>query len=239
MTASPMATAGGRLNDAVRRSSLMSRAGLLELAFASLFKGLVYPQIWEDPDIDLEALAIEPHHHVVAIASGGCNILSYLIADPARITALDLSRAHIALNRLKLAGVRRLPDYDSYYGFFGAADRAGNIALYARHLAPHLDDETRGYWETRRRFGLRRAAHLRLHAQPLSPRPARALHRLRTCGGEALWRRSARHAAGAHAAGAAHLFRPGAGAAVRQAIHPLVRRTADLAVRARHSAGAI
>jgi S-adenosylmethionine-diacylglycerol 3-amino-3-carboxypropyl transferase len=153
LTASPMATAGGRLNDAVRRSSLMSRAGLLELAFASLFKGLVYPQIWEDPDIDLEALAIAPDHHVVAIASGGCNILSYLIADPAHITALDLSKAHIALNRLKLAGVRRLPDYDSYYGFFGAADRPGNVALYARHLAPHLDDETRGYWETRCRFG--------------------------------------------------------------------------------------
>ena len=76
MTASPMATAGGRLNDAVRRSSLMSRAGLLELAFASLFKGLVYPQIWEDPDIDLEALAIAPDHHVVALASGGCNSLA-------------------------------------------------------------------------------------------------------------------------------------------------------------------
>jgi len=148
-----MATAGGRRNEAVRRNSLMSRAGLLELAFASLFKGLVYPQIWEDPDIDLEALAIEPDHHVVTIASGGCNVLSYLIADPARITALDLSRAHIALNRLKLAGVRHLPDYDSYYGFFGAADRACNTGHYARHLAPHLDNETRGYWETRRRFG--------------------------------------------------------------------------------------
>ncbi len=154
MSASPMATASGRLNDAVRRSSLLSRAGLAELAFAGLFKGLVYPQIWEDPDIDLEALAIGPDHHVVAIASGGCNILSYLIADPARITALDLSRAHIALNRLKLAGLRHLPDYDSYYGFFGAADSADNLALYARYLAPHLDDETRGYWETRRRFGL-------------------------------------------------------------------------------------
>ncbi len=153
MAASPMATAGGRRNDAVRRNPLMSRAGLLELAFASLFKGLVYPQIWEDPDIDLEALAIEPDHHVVAIASGGCNVLSYLIADPARITALDLSKAHIALNRLKLAGVGRLPDYDSYYGFFGAADRACNTGLYARHLAPHLDDETRSYWEKRRRFG--------------------------------------------------------------------------------------
>ena len=139
-----MATAGGRRNEAVRRNSLMSRAGLLELAFASLFKGLVYPQIWEDPDIDLEALAIEPDHHVVTIASGGCNVLSYLIADPARITALDLSRAHIALNRLKLAGVRHLPDYDSYYGFFGAADRACNTGHYARHLAPHLDNEADG-----------------------------------------------------------------------------------------------
>jgi len=149
-----MATASGRLNDAVRRNSLLSRQGLAEAAFASLFKGLVYPQIWEDPDIDLEALAIGPQHHVVAIASGGCNILSYLIADPARITALDLSRAHIALNRLKLAGLRHLPHYDAYYRFFGAADRADNLALYAEYLAPHLDEETRGYWETRRRFGL-------------------------------------------------------------------------------------
>ncbi|MET0278711.1 MAG: DUF3419 family protein, partial [Pseudorhodoplanes sp.] len=152
-----MATASGRLNDAVRASSLLSRRGLAEFAFARLFKGLVYPQIWEDPDIDLEALAIGPDHHVVAIASGGCNILSYLIANPARITALDLSRAHIALNRLKLAGLIHLPGYDAYYRFFGAADHADNPALYAQYLAPHLDDETRDYWETRRRFGLGRA----------------------------------------------------------------------------------
>src|SRR5262245_5021613 len=93
LSAISVATASGRLNDAVRRNSLLSRRGLAEAAFASLFKGLVYPQIWEDPDIDLEALEIGPQHHVVAIASGGCNILSYLIADPQRITALDLSRA--------------------------------------------------------------------------------------------------------------------------------------------------
>jgi S-adenosylmethionine-diacylglycerol 3-amino-3-carboxypropyl transferase len=148
-----MATAKRRLNDAVRRNPLLSRRGIAEAAFASLFRGLVYPQIWEDPDIDLEALAIGPQHHVVAIASGGCNILSYLIVDPDRITALDLSRAHIALNRLKLAGLRHLPDHDAFYGFFGAADRNDNLALYARYLAPHLDAETRGYWEQRRRFG--------------------------------------------------------------------------------------
>ena len=150
MPATPMATATRRLNDAVRRNSLLSGSGLAELAFASLFRGLVYSQIWEDPDIDLEALAIGPEHHVVAIASGGCNILSYLIADPARITALDLSRAHIALNRLKLAGLRHLPDHDAYYDFFGAADREDNLALYEEYLAPYLDAETRSYWEKRR-----------------------------------------------------------------------------------------
>ncbi len=153
MATSAMAMADERLKQAVRRNTLLSREGLLEAAFAKLFKGLVYPQIWEDPEIDLEALAIEPEHHVVTIASGGCNVLSYLTADPKKITALDLSRAHIALNRLKLEGVRRLPDYEAYYSFFGAADREDNIHLYQQHIAHHLDPDTRVYWETRQTFG--------------------------------------------------------------------------------------
>ncbi|HSS85019.1 MAG TPA: DUF3419 family protein, partial [Reyranella sp.] len=86
-----------RLKEAVRRNRAFSREGLLERLFERLFRGLVYTKIWEDPEIDLEALALRPDSHVVAIASGGCNVLSYLTADPARITAVDLSRAHVAL----------------------------------------------------------------------------------------------------------------------------------------------
>ena len=86
-----------RLKAAVGCGSALSRQGILEHLFAWMFKGLVYPQIWEDPEIDLEALAITPQSHVVAIASGGCNILSYLIADPQRITAVDLNKTHVAL----------------------------------------------------------------------------------------------------------------------------------------------
>ena len=69
---------------------VFSNESMLDNLFARLFDGLVYPQIWEDPEVDMEALAIAPTSHIVAIASGGCNILSYLIADPARITAVDL-----------------------------------------------------------------------------------------------------------------------------------------------------
>ncbi|HWY63831.1 MAG TPA: DUF3419 family protein, partial [Rhizomicrobium sp.] len=79
-----------------------------ERLFTAAFQGMVYPQIWEDPVVDMEALAIQPGDHIVAIASGGCNILSYLTGNPARITALDLNHAHIALNRLKLAAARAL-----------------------------------------------------------------------------------------------------------------------------------
>lgn len=114
-----------------------------------MFHGLVYTQIWEDPEIDLEALALLPDSHVVAIASGGCNVLSYLTDNPARITALDLSLAHVALNRLKLVAASRLPSWEAFYRFFGAADDEANIAAYERLIMPHLDTESRAYWEGR------------------------------------------------------------------------------------------
>ena len=94
------------------------------------FRGLVYPQIWEDPAVDLEAMQIRPTDHVLAIGSGGCNILNYLVADPARISAIDLNGAHIALIRLKLCALRHLPDYDSFFRFFGSADCRGNLVAY-------------------------------------------------------------------------------------------------------------
>jgi S-adenosylmethionine-diacylglycerol 3-amino-3-carboxypropyl transferase len=149
-----------RLKQAVRRSSrTLSVQGMLEYLFTLAFKGLVYPQIWEDPAVDMEALAITPQSKVVTIASGGCNVLSYLIADPAHITAVDLSLAHVALNRLKLTAVRRLPTWQAFYRFFGEADTQANVAAYWRFLEPFLDAQSRSYWEGRNLFGRRRISN--------------------------------------------------------------------------------
>lgn len=145
-----------RVTDAVHRHRHLSKQGLLERAFTFAFRGLVYAQIWEDPDVDMEALAITPDSHVVTIASGGCNVLSYLTADPAKITAVDLNTAHIALNRLKLAAARRLPDHAAFHRFFARADSRENITAYHAHVAPHLDEGTRRYWEGRDLIGRRR-----------------------------------------------------------------------------------
>ena len=91
----------------------LSATGILERVFSAAFRGLVYPQIWEDPLVDMEALALKPTDTMVTIASGSCNVMSYLTANPAEIIAVDLSPAHVALGKLKLAAATHLPDHTS------------------------------------------------------------------------------------------------------------------------------
>lgn len=152
-----------RLGAAVHRHKPVSRAGLTERLFTWLFTGLVYPQIWEDPEIDIEAMALTPDMNpdtrIVAIASGGCNALSYLTAAPVRVTALDLNPAHVALVRLKREAARSLPSHDHFHRFFGAADARVNLDDYRRFLRPRLDETTWAYWD-KRPFGLRRRISL-------------------------------------------------------------------------------
>ncbi len=141
---------------AVHRHRLFSKSGMSERAFTFAFSTLVYPQIWEDPVVDAEALALEPDHHVVTIASGGCNILSYLTVAPVKITAVDLNTAHVALNRLKLACTQYLPDHKAFYQFFGDANTRENIRLYDDLIKHRLDPEVQAYWNGREVSGRRR-----------------------------------------------------------------------------------
>lgn len=143
------------IGSAVHQNSAWSATGVLERLFARLFEGLVYPQIWEDPVADMEALGMRSGDSIVCIASGGCNAMSYLSAGPRSITAVDLSPAHVALLKLKVAAAFTLPDHASFYDFFGRANRPGNTALYDRLIAPALDPDARRYWEARP-FGYRR-----------------------------------------------------------------------------------
>lgn len=154
------------LRRAVHRNRLASSSGLLERLFTLWFARLVYTQIWEDPRVDREALALTPDCRVAAIASAGCNGLAYLADNPAAIDLVDLNPAHLALTRLKVAATRHLPDHAALLRFLGAADQPGNVDLYARWIAPHLDPETRAFWESRR-----------LLAAPRLSLFARGLHR--------------------------------------------------------------
>jgi S-adenosylmethionine-diacylglycerol 3-amino-3-carboxypropyl transferase len=144
------------LKAAVYNTRAISTKGLLDRLFALWFHQFVYNQIWEDPSVDLEALQLDDTSRIVTIASGGCNVLNYLLAGPRSITAVDLNPAHIALTRLKLAAVRHIDDHETFFRLFGMADDRANRAIYDETLRPHLDEATRAFWERRTLTGKRR-----------------------------------------------------------------------------------
>ena len=106
------------LGNALHRSRVFSTAGLHERFFTRVFRDLVYAQIWEDPVVDMNALDIGPGQEVIAIASGGCNSLSDLTADL----------------RLKVCALQNLPDYETFFRFFGRADARANVDRQPAHV---------------------------------------------------------------------------------------------------------
>lgn len=122
------------------------RASLADRFFARWFDRLVYTQIWEDPLQDMEALALNPRSRIVTIASAGCNALNYLSQGPASVLALDINHHHLALTRLKLAAVQGLQQPD-FQRFFARGQEADARQLYTLGIRPHLDADTRAYWD--------------------------------------------------------------------------------------------
>jgi S-adenosylmethionine-diacylglycerol 3-amino-3-carboxypropyl transferase len=145
-----------KLKGALLQHKALSFDGMSERLFGLLFSGLVYPQIWEDPEIDIRAMELQPHHRVATIASGGCNMLTYLAHGLKSIDVADLNASHIALNRLKVAAFAHLPSHPDIMRFFGMANEPANSKAYDRFIAPHLDAVSRRYWEGRRLTGKRR-----------------------------------------------------------------------------------
>lgn len=125
----------------------ISKRGFQDRLFTLAFSGFVYPQIWEDPEVDIPALKIDKNSRIMTICSGGCNIMNYLSEAPKSIHAIDLNPAHVALGRLKKAAIKHLPDYESLFLFFGCADDQRNVRNYDHYIAPHLDDFTRRHWD--------------------------------------------------------------------------------------------
>jgi S-adenosylmethionine-diacylglycerol 3-amino-3-carboxypropyl transferase len=150
ITADSELSSADALKAAVHQHRAISLNGMLERLFTMAFGGLVYPQIWEDPVVDLAAMELGENHRVITIASGGCNALSYMTASPERLIAVDLNPAHIALTRLKLAAACHLPVYEQFRRFFADADSHANTAAYRAFLRPHLDADTQRYWDKKR-----------------------------------------------------------------------------------------
>ncbi|MGB0034155.1 MAG: BtaA family protein [Candidatus Acidiferrales bacterium] len=109
------------------------------------FSAMRYAQCWEDADILLEALNIQPGQTCLSIASAGDNTLALLSRGPARVIALDLNPAQLAALELRIAAYREL-SHAELLVLIGSAHGNGREELY-RRCRSLLSKFARGYWD--------------------------------------------------------------------------------------------
>jgi S-adenosylmethionine-diacylglycerol 3-amino-3-carboxypropyl transferase len=109
------------------------------------FSQIRYAQCWEDADILLEALAIQPGDLCLSIASAGDNALAMLSRNPERVIALDLSPAQLACLELRVAAYREL-NHSEILILMGSRDGNHRQALYQR-CRSQLSADAQYFWD--------------------------------------------------------------------------------------------
>ncbi|HEX6640821.1 MAG TPA: DUF3419 family protein [Thermoanaerobaculia bacterium] len=118
-----------------------------EVATRAEFSQIRYAQVWEDADVLLAGLDIQPGQICVSIASAGDNALAMLSRDPARVIALDLSPAQLACLELRVAAFRELT-HAELLELIGSRQSTRRDTLYAR-CRPALTPAVRTFWDAR------------------------------------------------------------------------------------------
>eukprot|EP00730_Choanoeca_flexa_P014351 TRINITY_DN6247_c0_g1_i1.p1 TRINITY_DN6247_c0_g1~~TRINITY_DN6247_c0_g1_i1.p1 ORF type:complete len:797 (+),score=240.53 TRINITY_DN6247_c0_g1_i1:45-2435(+) len=114
------------------------------LLFKLVGNNYLYNVSWEDPRVDRETLNLTERDHVLTIASACDNVLSFII-DGAKVTAVDLNAAQLALCSLKRAAILEL-SHEEFFAIFAKQD----IALLRQRmhlLRKHMDASALEFWD--------------------------------------------------------------------------------------------
>jgi S-adenosylmethionine-diacylglycerol 3-amino-3-carboxypropyl transferase len=112
---------------------------------AADFSAIRYGQCWEDADVLLDALAVQPGDTCLSIASAGDNTLALLTCAPERVIALDLSAAQLACLELRVAAYRALK-HAELLELIGSTRSARRDELYQR-CRGQLSPDVRRFWD--------------------------------------------------------------------------------------------
>jgi S-adenosylmethionine-diacylglycerol 3-amino-3-carboxypropyl transferase len=118
-----------------------------EISKRANFQRIRYAQCWEDADILLSGLNIQPGDTCLSIASAGDNSLALLTANPAQVIALDLSRAQLHCLELRVAAYSVL-EHHELLELIGSRQSTRRLMLYIR-CRTALSAEARGFWDAR------------------------------------------------------------------------------------------
>jgi len=115
----------------------------------SLYK-LVFTHNWEDPESDHSALEIKDGELVVAITSGACNVLGFLLFNPEIIYSIDINPTQSYLLELKIAAIKCLT-FDEFISFTGLAACEKRLTFYER-IKPFLSPQAIEFWNTQEKI---------------------------------------------------------------------------------------
>lgn len=116
-----------------------------EIASKAQFSEIRYGQCWEDADVLLEALDVQPGDQCLSIASAGDNTLALLSKAPARVVALDSNPAQLATLALRVAAYRTLT-HNELLELMGSRASDRRHELY-QHCRTVLSADERSFWD--------------------------------------------------------------------------------------------
>jgi S-adenosylmethionine-diacylglycerol 3-amino-3-carboxypropyl transferase len=93
------------------------------------FSIIRYANCWEDADVLLQHLALEPNDNVISVASGGDNSFSMLVADNVMVHAVDINPLQLYVCEIKKQAIKAL-DYESYLRFLGVHTESKRWQLF-------------------------------------------------------------------------------------------------------------
>ena len=113
------------------------------------FSEIRYAQCWEDADILLEGLDVQPGDVCLSIASAGENSLSLLTKNPNRVIALDLNPAQLACLELRVAAFRKLEHPDLLKLIGSRPSESKNRQKLYQECRSDLSIQVRQFWDDR------------------------------------------------------------------------------------------
>ena len=117
-----------------------------DIATRANFAAIRYAQCWEDADVLVKALDLQPQHTCLSIASAGDNTLALLSQAPAQVIAIDLSAVQLACLSLRVAAYREV-EHPELLELLGSRPSQRRAQLYQR-CRPLLSSEARAFWDS-------------------------------------------------------------------------------------------
>ena len=109
------------------------------------FSAIRYAQCWEDADVLLAGLDVQPGDRCLSIASAGDNTLALLAQSPEHVLTLDVSDAQLACLALRVAAYRAL-EHPELLELMGSRPSSRREELY-RRCRPLLSNDVRAFWD--------------------------------------------------------------------------------------------